>query len=146
MDDQTARHLRLLATFHYVLAAVAAFASLLPALYIGMGVAVLSGALPVPRGGTPPPPGLAWFFVGLGAALMLLGLAYVVLLVVAGRSLARTRRWTFCLVVAALSCAFFPFGTVLGVFTIVVLVKPEVKAAFEVGPPAARPPPYAAGA
>lgn len=143
MDDQTARHLRLLATFHYVLAGLAAVFALLPALYIAMGVAVLSGAIPVPRGGTAPPPALAWFFVGLGAALMLVVLVYVVLLVVAGRFLGRTRRWTFCVVVAALSCAFFPFGTVLGVFTIVFLVKPEVRAAFEATPPAARPPPYA---
>src|SRR5512142_2469331 len=99
MDDQTARQLRLLATFHYVLAGLAAVFALFPALYIAMGVAVLSGAIPVPRGGTAPPPGLAWFFVGLGAALMLAGLAYVVLLVVAGRFLGRTRRWTFCVVV-----------------------------------------------
>jgi hypothetical protein len=33
--------------------------------------------------------------------------------------------------VAALSCAFMPFGTVLGVFTIVVLVRPSVKQLFE---------------
>jgi hypothetical protein len=33
--------------------------------------------------------------------------------------------------VAALCCAFFPFGTVLGVFTILVLVRPSVKALFE---------------
>ena len=31
---------------------------------------------------------------------------------------------------AALSCAFFPFGTVLGVFTIIVLQKDSVRQLF----------------
>jgi hypothetical protein len=49
----------------------------------------------------------------------------------AGRNLAQQRRYTFCLVIAGLLCIFIPFGTVLGVFTIVVLVRPSVKALFE---------------
>jgi hypothetical protein len=52
-------------------------------------------------------------------------------LAIAGRCLARARHWTFCVVMAAISCAFFPFGTVLGVFTIVALAKPEAKELFE---------------
>ena len=35
----------------------------------------------------------------------------------------------FCLVIAAVQCAFVPFGTVLGVFTIVALQKPKRTAA-----------------
>ena len=38
--------------------------------------------------------------------------------------------YTFCFVMAALACAFFPFGTILGIFTIVVLVRPGVKEMF----------------
>jgi hypothetical protein len=34
---------------------------------------------------------------------------------------------TMTFVIAALNCAFFPFGTVLGVFTIIVLQRPTVK-------------------
>ncbi len=44
---------------------------------------------------------------------------------------------TFVIVIAALSCAFFPFGTVLGVFTIIILSKPEVKSLFQTQPGAA---------
>ena len=36
------------------------------------------------------------------------------------------------LVVAALECLAFPLGTVLGVFTLIVLVRPEVKQLFGV--------------
>ena len=31
---------------------------------------------------------------------------------------------------AAISCAFMPFGTVLGIFTLIVLTKPPVKSLF----------------
>jgi hypothetical protein len=34
------------------------------------------------------------------------------------------------MVIAAIQCAFTPFGTVLGVFTLIVLVRPSVKALF----------------
>ena len=34
---------------------------------------------------------------------------------------------------AAISCAFMPFGTVLGVFTLIVLLRPGVKELFGVG-------------
>jgi hypothetical protein len=33
---------------------------------------------------------------------------------------------------AAISCIFMPFGTVLGVFTIIVLLRPSVKELFAV--------------
>ena len=35
-----------------------------------------------------------------------------------------------CLVVGALECMMMPFGTVLGVFTLIALTKPSVKALF----------------
>ena len=41
-----------------------------------------------------------------------------------------TADWTFCLVMGAVACMFMPVGTVLGVFTIVVLMKPSVKELF----------------
>jgi disulfide bond formation protein DsbB len=49
----------------------------------------------------------------------------------AGRCLAQRRRYLLCMVVAGIACIFMPFGTALGVFTLVVLSRPAVKAAFE---------------
>jgi hypothetical protein len=149
MDAQTASHVRLLAIFHYVLAGLAVVGSFLPGLYVAMGWALLSGTSFVGKNSnaTPPPPQIGWIFIALGVALMAAALGFAVLVLMAGRFLSRTRHWTYCIVTAALSCALFPFGTILGVFTIVILVKPEVKAAFEGGRPAAPPPPpYATGA
>ena len=46
-------------------------------------------------------------------------------------------RQTFCVVVAAISCCFTPLGTVLGVFTLIVLFRPSVKALFGLDAPSA---------
>ena len=40
------------------------------------------------------------------------------------------RRYLLCMIVAGLACLFTPIGTILGVFTLVVLLRPQVKAAF----------------
>jgi hypothetical protein len=122
--------LRLLSIFHYVLAGLSALFGLLPLIYVGFGAAILSGRLDGGKGG-PPPPFLGWFVIGLGLFLMALAFLYVAGLIWAGRSLARRRSWILCMVVAGISCAFAPLGTALGVFTIVVLARPEVKALFE---------------
>ena len=55
----------------------------------------------------------------------------------AGRYLSQQRHYTFCLVMAAVACMFMPFGTVLGVFTIIVLVRESVKELFAQGKPSA---------
>ena len=65
------------------------------------------------------------------ASVMILGFwALAVCMFLAGRYLERRAHYTFCLVVAGVECLFMPFGTVLGVFTIVMLVRPEVKSDF----------------
>ena len=51
-------------------------------------------------------------------------------MVAAGRFLKQQRHDMFCLVIAGVTCMFAPFGTVLGVFTIVVLLPVFVKQRF----------------
>jgi hypothetical protein len=43
--------------------------------------------------------------------------------------------------VAAIACMFMPFGTVLGVFTIIVLMRPSVKELFAAAGSSAAPAP-----
>lgn len=62
--------------------------------------------------------------------LLASGAMALVLFEVAG-SLRDHERRTFCVVVAWLICAFFPLGTVLGVFTILQLIQPEAERAFQ---------------
>ncbi len=124
--------LRLLSIFHYVLAGFTCLVALVPLVYIGLGAALAAGALG-DGGRNAPPAALGWFLAALGLLFLILAVAYAVCLVVAGRSLARQRRWLFCMIMAGISCASFPFGTALGVFTLVLLSKPEVKASFSAG-------------
>jgi hypothetical protein len=53
-----------------------------------------------------------------------------ILTIVSGRLISLRRRRTFSLVVAGINCASFPFGTVLGVFTFIVLARPSVRALY----------------
>ncbi len=137
--------LRLLSIFHFILAGVTALFSLFPLLHVGLGVAMLAGALDGSGSGRgdAPPPFVGWMFILIGAALIVGGLGFAVLLFLAGRFLRAQRHWLFVMVVAGLSCAFMPFGTVLGVFTIVTLSRPEVKALFQGADPARVAPPNA---
>jgi hypothetical protein len=128
VSDGYRDQLRLLAIFHGVLAGLTVLASLFPLLYVGLGAFFLRGELGGPN---PPPPFVGWFMVAFGLAFWLGIVAFAVMLGVAARFLARARHWTYCVVTAGLACAFFPFGTALGVFTVVVLARPEVKATFE---------------
>jgi hypothetical protein len=128
--NQDLEHLRLLSVFHYVLAVLAGLFSLFPVLYLGIGLAALTGHFPDSHSGNAMPSFMGWFFVLFGAVWLLCGLAFAICLWLSGRFLAQHRRYLFCLVMAAISCMFSPFGTVLGVFTIVVLMRPSVRELF----------------
>lgn len=126
---QDVEHLRTLSICHYVLAGLAVLGGCFPLLYVGLGIMALNGALN--SGRQPPPPMMGWVFIGIGVVGMLIAWGIAVLLFIAGRNLVRHTHWTFCFVMACISCLQVPLGTVLGVFTIVVLSRPSVKALFE---------------
>ena len=125
-------HLQLLAIFHYVVAGLAALFSLFPLLYTTVGAIFIFAA----RHGTAkpgedlPPEFLGWIFAALGSLLFLMGIAMAICILIAGRSLALRKRYSFALVMSCIECLFIPFGTILGVFTIVVLSRESVKALF----------------
>ena len=124
---QDLEHLKLLWIFHYVVAGMAALIACIPFLHFFMGVALATGAF----GDTDPeaqPIGLViMVFAGL---FILAGWTLAALIAFAGRSLQTRRRYTFCLVMAGVECIFMPVGTVLGVFTMIVLVRDSVKELF----------------
>ncbi|WP_314104701.1 hypothetical protein [uncultured Stenotrophomonas sp.] len=137
---ENASHLHLLSILHYVLAGLTALFSLFPLIHVGLGVAALTGAMPIESNGGTASLGetrlFGWMFIGIGSMLILCGLTLAGFMAYAGRCLARQQRHTLCLVVAALSCMLMPLGTVLGVFTLIVLLRPAVKAAFDASPTA----------
>ena len=130
--SQDREHLQLLAIFHYVVAGLAALFSFSPLLYTTVGAVFIFAA----RHGTAkpgedlPPEFLGWIFAVLGSLLFLIGIAMAICILIAGRSLALRKRYSFAFVMACIECLFIPFGTILGAFTIVVLSRESVRELF----------------
>lgn len=136
MRDQRkadADHLRLLAIFHFVLAGLA---------IVGLGFlllhyAVMHTVITNPemwknqKGGGPPPEQFfvifKWFYFFFGVVLIAGGLGNLI----SGLFIRQKKHWVFSLVVAGINCVQFPFGTVLGVFTFVVLLRDSVREIYE---------------
>jgi hypothetical protein len=70
-------------------------------------------------------------YIVAGSAAILIGWTLATLMLVAGCFLKRRVHRTFCLVVAGCECLVQPFGVILGVFTIVVLMREPVKELFD---------------
>jgi len=135
--DQDAQYLKLLAVFHYIVGGLAALCSCIFFIHFGIGVAILTGAI------DDAPAFVGLMFVGMATIAITLGWTLAICLIIAGCNLAKRRHYMFCLVMAAIACIFMPFGTVLGVFTIIVLTRPSVKELFESNKDVA---PYGTGA
>ena len=103
-----------------------------PILHLAMGIALLTGAFDDFENGDPPPEIFGWMFVIFPAIFIICGLVMSICVAFAGRALGRRTSYMYCLVIAGIECTFMPFGTVLGVFTIIILMKPSVKEVFGV--------------
>jgi len=130
-------HLRLLSIFHTVVAALTGLFSLLPIIHLVMGIIFLTAPEKFQGSGPPPPPFVGWMLIIIASGIILLGLAMAVCIFLSGRFLSKRRHYMFCLVMGGIECLVMPFGTVLGVFTIIVLSRPTVKPLFT-GPPPIR--------
>jgi hypothetical protein len=126
--NQDEQHLNLLAIFHYILGGLVLLSSCIFLIYVVLGLAMVGGAMDGPDG---PPEFLGWFVVAFGCACLLVGWLMGGLIVAAGVKLSRRTSRTFCLVVAGLECLNMPLGTILGIFTIIVLMRDSVRALFE---------------
>jgi hypothetical protein len=138
-----AEHLRLLRIGYFISAGMTGIFALMGLLYaiIGFFLGVLSGHLPSrpDRLPSPPPPelvGLLFGLVGLGITAVFVPLALLKLRV--AKCLRQRKSLGFCTVIAVISCLGIPYGTVLGVFTLIVLGRDSVKRMFAGGSPADR--------
>jgi hypothetical protein len=128
--DRDVEHLRLLSIFHYVLGGIHALFACFGLIYVVFGLIVAVVAPSNHNSNGPPPQIIGWIFACFGGCFVFLGWAIAGALIYAGRCLAQRRHYTLCLVVAVLSCLMMPFGTVLGIFTIIVLQRPRVQELF----------------
>lgn len=121
-------HLRILAIFHYALASVYLLVGCTPLFHVAGGIAIMSGIFD--NEPNPPPPHLGAIFVAVGGTISTVFWCLAILTMLGGRFLARHTHYRYCFVVACLNCLQVPKGTILGVFTILVLSRPSVLALF----------------
>ena len=130
MDCDT-EQLNLLAIFHYVVAGLAALFSFPPALHDNWRHLHICRAARNSQTGRRLAPRISWLdFCRARFAVVLIGIAMAICILIAGRSLALRKRYSYAFIMACIECLFIPFGTILGVFTIVVLSRESVRALF----------------
>ena len=124
-------HLRLLTIGHYITGGFCiAFASIFIFHFIFVLIASANPEFFAGHGanapGAPPDGVMKVFAVVLGLVI-LAGWTFGGLTIYAGRCIKRRAHRSFTFVIAALNLMFMPFGTVLGVFTLMVLSRANVK-------------------
>jgi hypothetical protein len=134
LPNRDADHLRTLAIFHYVVGGL----SLLGLGFMYLHYYFMQTFFANPKlweNAKEPPPFnpqefwmiFVWFYVAAGIVMVVAG----VLNLMSGRYLQQRKNRMFSLVVAGLNCLQMPFGTVLGVFTLVVLTRESVQRLYE---------------
>jgi hypothetical protein len=127
------RHLHLLGLAHYCVAGMAFLFGLFPILHLTIGLGLMVAPSSMFDSGAPPdfPIRLfGLFFALIPAIMIIMAQVYAVTVALAGRRLKAHSHYGYCQVMAAVSCVFMPFGTVLGILTLLVLQRPAVKELF----------------
>jgi hypothetical protein len=129
-DEQ---QLKLLSIFHYVMAGLMALMGCLPIVHFLVGGALLFAPLASGNAESGAPSAVVGgVFMAIAGMVMISIWTVAVCIAMAGRFLAQRRRRLFCMIVAGVTAAMCaPLGTVLGVFTIIVLQRPSVTQAFD---------------
>jgi len=129
-------HLKLLSVFHFVVSGLAILGIAFLCLhYFIMSTFFSHPEMWKPTKGVDAPPKeffehfihvFVWFYLFMGVMFA----AAFVLNIISGIFLRQKRHRMFSLIVAGLNCLQIPFGTALGVFTIIVLLRDSVRQSY----------------
>jgi len=129
-------HLRLISLGYMISAGVAGFFALFGLFYVLIGVVTTFALAHAPHQGSGdvPPAFVGLFFVAFGAVFFLIAGGVAFARFQAGRCVKRRKSRTFCMVIAAIGCLEFPYGTALGILSFIVLGRPSVVRQFSPKP------------
>ncbi len=116
--------LKQLSVSHLVLGILTSLGSCVFLIDVTIGIAALNGKFD--DNGLPTPPEFGWLFLIMGSLAFLACLSISILSIIASKKLKAHKSRIFCLVVAGIECLNMPLGTVLGIFTIILLTKEPV--------------------
>ena len=119
-------HLKLLGIFHIIWGALAIFFGL----GFGLLYIVLASVGTMEVSGNVTPETARQVFVVLGIVAIVLCSIYGIVVILAGSKLRKQRGYRFCFFVSILDLFSFP-GILLGIFTLIVLMRPTVKELFK---------------
>lgn len=130
-EKKLSQNLELLSIFHYALAALIYLKGAAAFIFIGIGTIAVAGILSE----SPDDMFIGLFVIGLifyvgPIIFMCLMWTFATMVLLAGRRMARRTNLTFCQVIGGLECLCLPLGTILGIFTLIALTKPETKETF----------------
>jgi len=145
--DKDTQLVRLLSIFHYLVAGLSglfactpmpyflgglfAFALVVINIWNGLGIfPILQELYPLPQVDALAGIISSLAFVVPSGIMMLIGWTFSICIALAGYNLALKKNYKFCLVMAGVECIFIPFGTLLGILTIIALTQKTVKAMF----------------
>jgi len=134
-------HLKLLSIFYYIFGGATGLFACFPIIHVVIGLVIVFSSSAFPTSKEAGPPALVgWIFVIIGGIIILIGWLIAALKLYTGYCISKRRKRIFCLVIAGLSCLSFPYGTTLGVFTFMVLLRPSVNELFIPNPLPTKPP------
>ena len=124
-------HLKILSLGYVVSAGVSAFYSLFGLLYVFMGIMMSTTFSHLPQtpsnpAEAPPPVFVGWIFSFIGLAFFLTAIAVTAARFRAAWCIKHRKSRVFCMVIAGIGCLEFPYGTVLGIFSFLVLGRDSV--------------------
>jgi hypothetical protein len=123
-------HLKLLSLGYVVSACVSAFYSMFGLLYAFMGIMMSTTFSHLPQNpaipAQAPPAFVAWIFGFIGLAFFLIGMSVTAARFRAAWCVKHRKSRVFCMVIAGIGCLEIPYGTVLGVFSFLVLGRDSV--------------------
>jgi hypothetical protein len=127
-------HLKLLSIGYWVWGGIMGAYSVGIGLYFAfIGTVFLS----IPDGADAPPDVFRWFFPVMGIAMFLAFGTLAALQIANGFWIRKRVRRVLSMVIAGFTCASVPVGTMLGVFSFVVLARPTVRALYGLPPASA---------
>jgi hypothetical protein len=121
-------HLKLLGIFHTIWGAL----SILFGLAFGILYIALGSNSDMEISGNMSPEAAHQIFLVVGVVTMVLSVIYGVLMIMAGGMLRKQRGYRFCFFISILDLLGFP-SIILGIFTLIVLLRPTVKELFKGG-------------
>lgn len=133
-------HLNLLGLFHYITGGLAiAFSALFffQVLIFRLILSIPELQQELQQAETAPVEAIFGFLQALFGFMILVAVVYGVLLIVSGYFLRARRHRLFSFIVAIPVLVFIPWGTILGVFTMIVLERASVKDLYRKAPSAA---------